>query len=39
VRAIIARVVAACLGMGATLNDVGEAVAPVVAKSSKEPAL
>jgi len=39
VRAIVARVVAACLGMGATLNDVGEAVAPVVAKSSKEPAL
>ena len=36
VRAVVARIVAACLGMGATLNDVGVAVAPVLAKSSKE---
>jgi transcriptional regulator with XRE-family HTH domain len=36
VRAVVARVVAACVGLGATLDEVGEVVAPVVAKSAKE---
>jgi len=35
VRAVVARVVAACVGMGATLNELGGTVMPVVAKSAK----
>ncbi len=34
IRAVVAKVVAACLGMGATLDGVAEAVTPVVAKRS-----
>jgi hypothetical protein len=35
VRAVVARVVEACRGMRATLDELGDAVAAVVAKSSK----